>query len=77
MYTLHTVADDDASARRSDTSPLLEPGAASYGATPFAPSQSSSRKIILNATIKMACVFLVSTILLGGTLWLALPTLDE
>lgn len=25
----------------------------------------------------MACIFAVSSIVLGGTLWLALPTLDE
>ena len=27
--------------------------------------------------LKMACIFVVSTLLLGGTLWLALPTLEE
>lgn len=77
MYTLHTVVDDDASSRHSThTSPLVEPGTRSYGAT-NSPSQPSSGRVIFNATLKMACVFLVSTILLGGTLWLALPTLEE
>lgn len=31
----------------------------------------------MNATLKMAAIFTVSTLFLGGTLWLALPTLDE
>ena len=47
----------------------------SYGAT--GPSQPSSRKLLWNATLKMAVIFTVSTIVLGGTLWLALPTLEE
>ena len=47
----------------------------SYGATQ--PSQPSSRKLLWNATLKMGVIFVVSTIILGGTLWLALPTLEE
>ncbi|KAI9066115.1 hypothetical protein FKP32DRAFT_1610284 [Trametes sanguinea] len=46
-----------------------------YGAT--GPSQPSSRRLLWNASLKMGAIFLVSTILLGGTLWLALPTLEE
>ncbi|CDO76506.1 hypothetical protein BN946_scf184361.g5 [Trametes cinnabarina] len=46
-----------------------------YGAT--SPSRPSSRRLLWNASLKMGAIFLVSTVLLGGTLWLALPTLDE
>ncbi|KAF9448606.1 hypothetical protein P691DRAFT_759739 [Macrolepiota fuliginosa MF-IS2] len=76
MYTLHTVGDDDSSSNRSDISPLLDSGGRAYGATPLSSSQPSSSRIIFNATVKMACIFLISTVLLGGTLWLALPTLE-
>lgn len=31
----------------------------------------------MNATLKMAVIFILSTAFLGATLWLALPTLDE
>jgi hypothetical protein len=73
-YTLDTVHDggDD------DLAPLLIPETPSYGATfPHSPTRPSSRKVIFNATLKMACIFGVSTLFLGGTLWLALPTLEE
>jgi hypothetical protein len=33
--------------------------------------------MILNAALKMAAVFIVSTLVLGGTLWFALPTLEQ
>jgi hypothetical protein len=73
-YTLDTVYDG-----RGDRTPLLTPGTPAYGTAnyPHTPSRPSSRRIILNATLKMACIFLVSTLFLGGTLWLALPTLEE
>lgn len=79
MYTLNTVADDDdsSSRRSSNTSPLLSSDSQSYGTTPNSQSRPSSGKVILHATLKMACIFLVSTLLLGGVLWIALPTLDE
>lgn len=80
MYTLHTVAadDDTSSTHSTPASLLLEPGARSYGtAQPSDRSRPSSGRVILKATVKMACLFLISTILLGGTLWLALPTLEE
>ncbi|KAF8876722.1 hypothetical protein BD779DRAFT_1613238 [Infundibulicybe gibba] len=70
-YTLETVHED------TDRAPLISPATPSYGATFPSITRPSSRRIIFNAAIKMACIFLVSTILLGGTLWLALPTLDE
>ncbi|RDB30948.1 Transmembrane protein 41B [Hypsizygus marmoreus] len=72
IYTLATVDHDD-------RSPLLSPSTPSYGTSnyPHTPSRPSSRKVILNATLKMACIFIFSTLVLGGTLWLALPTLEE
>ncbi|THV03177.1 hypothetical protein K435DRAFT_817348 [Dendrothele bispora CBS 962.96] len=72
LYTLATVNDD--------AQPLLSPTTPMYGAaprTPIAPSRPSSRKLIFNAALKMSCIFLLSTLVLGGTLWLALPTLEE
>ena len=47
----------------------------SYGTT--SPAQPSTRRILMNATLKMAAIFVISTAFLGATLWLALPTLDE
>ncbi|KAF9474669.1 hypothetical protein BDN70DRAFT_884553 [Pholiota conissans] len=79
IYTLNTVNNDDDDA--SDTAPLLTPTTPDYGATfprsPTTPSSHSSARVIFNATLKMGCIFAVSTLLLGGTLWLALPTLEE
>ncbi|KDR76396.1 hypothetical protein GALMADRAFT_140096 [Galerina marginata CBS 339.88] len=75
MYTLDTVDDDE----HGDRSPLLSPSTPNYGATfPRSPgAPPSSAKIIFNATLKMACIFLIGSIVLGGTLWMALPTLEE
>ncbi|KAG2017936.1 transmembrane protein [Coprinopsis cinerea AmutBmut pab1-1] len=74
IYTLQTVNYPD----QDDRSPLLAPETPNYGATyPRSPSTTSSSRIILNATLKMACIFVVSSAFLGGVLWLALPTLDE
>ncbi|KAJ6544835.1 hypothetical protein DFH09DRAFT_1040805 [Mycena vulgaris] len=69
-YTLQNIGDQ---------TPINTPTTPSYGST-FAPDgghRPSSRRLILNATLKMACVFLVSTFFLGSILWLALPTLEE
>lgn len=68
-YTLQNVGDH---------TPINTPTTPSYGST-FGPDghRPSSRRLIFNATLKMACVFLVSTVLLGSILWLALPTLEE
>ena len=69
MYTLNTIDDDHA--------PLLTPATPDYGAAfPRSPRPSSTR-VIFHATLKMAGLFVVSTLFLGGTLWLALPTLEE
>ncbi|KAG6877510.1 hypothetical protein C0993_006459 [Termitomyces sp. T159_Od127] len=71
-YTLDTVNNDD-------RSPLLTPATPSYGTAnyPHSPSRPSSRRVILNATLKMAAIFVVSSLFLGLSLWLALPTLEE
>jgi len=76
MYTLDTVDYHD---EESDRAPLLSPTTPDYGATfPRSPGvPQSSTRVIFNATLKMACIFIVSSILLGGTLYLALPTLEE
>ncbi|KAJ7104307.1 hypothetical protein B0H15DRAFT_809420 [Mycena belliarum] len=69
-YTLHTVGQ---------STPINTPSTPSYGAT-FGPDgghRPSSRRLILNATVKMAAVFIVSTVVLGSILWVALPTLEE
>ena len=71
VYTLDTVEE------HSDRSLLISPITPDYGATfPRSSSSPSSRKIIFNAMLKMTCIFLLSTTALGGTLWLALPTLE-
>ena len=75
VYTLDTV--DEEHDRHTDRSLLLSPSTPGYGATlPRSSSARSSRAIIFNALFKMAFLFLLSTAALGGTLWLALPTLD-
>ncbi|KAF9256358.1 hypothetical protein L218DRAFT_1007479 [Marasmius fiardii PR-910] len=71
VYTLDTVHYDD-------HAPLLTPQTPSYGVVaPRSPTRPSSRKLVFNATLKMLCIFLVSSLLLGGILWAALPTLEE
>jgi hypothetical protein len=65
-YTLATV----------ESSSLLSSASISYGSAPVHPPHQSNRRVILNATLKMALIFILSCILLGGTLWISLPTLD-
>ena len=75
VYTLDTV--DGEHDTHNDRSSLLSPSTPDYGATfPRSFSVPSSRTIIFKALLKMACIFFLSTAVLGGTLWLALPTLD-
>ncbi|KAJ6513427.1 hypothetical protein C8R45DRAFT_1154750 [Mycena sanguinolenta] len=69
-YTLHTVAGD------TDNTRINTPTTPSYGST-IDSREPSSRRLIFNATLKMACVFLASTLILGSILWVALPTLVE
>ncbi|KAF8638709.1 hypothetical protein AX17_002004 [Amanita inopinata Kibby_2008] len=76
-YTLHTVHEDGEHSSISDRAPLITPLTPSYGTTLRSPTRPSSRKVIFNATIKMAVIFIMSSLALGGTLWLALPTLSE
>lgn len=91
VYTLHTIPgpstsrphspDSFRTSIESDRAPLLPSSSSmsTYGSVrPTSPgSNISSRKLLLNAGIKMAAVFVISTIFLGGTLWLALPILEE
>ncbi|KZT41288.1 hypothetical protein SISSUDRAFT_1043127 [Sistotremastrum suecicum HHB10207 ss-3] len=68
-YTLRTV-----------NTPLLSPHTPSYGSLPTEMPRSPgvpSKRLLLNAALKCAAIFIISSALLGGTLWLALPTLDE
>ncbi|EMD33409.1 hypothetical protein CERSUDRAFT_126152 [Gelatoporia subvermispora B] len=81
-YSLATVHDDvpyrdnPSPAPTSRTSLLSHSSSEqNYGA--LAPSTPSSKRILMNAALKMAAVFVLSTLFLGGTLWLALPTLAE
>ncbi|KAH9958559.1 hypothetical protein BC827DRAFT_1261240 [Russula dissimulans] len=67
-YTLATV-------QLEESSSLLSSESASYGTTPVHPPHHA-RKVIFNATLKMAVIFLLSCIVLGGTLWISLPTLE-
>jgi len=83
-YTLATVHTDEPELfefadDRAHLLALDSDSGSVYGATPaqsHAP-HTSSPKLLLKAAIRMAAVFVLSTILLGGTLWLTLPTLDE
>jgi len=70
-YTLATVHPGESSSLLSSESAP----SASYGTTPVHPPHHA-RKVIFNATLKMAVIFLLSCIVLGGTLWISLPTLE-
>lgn len=67
-YTLDTVHDTD---------PLLpaDPDS-SYGAADYPPPPPSPTRLLLAAALRMAALFVLASLLLGGTLFLALPTLD-
>ncbi|KAH7884598.1 oxalate transporter [Phlebopus sp. FC_14] len=80
-YTLASVHDDQQYLDDANT-PLLHPGSDAgvvYGATPGQSQHArpSSSKLLLTAAIRMAAVFVISSLVLGGTLWLAFPTLQE
>jgi hypothetical protein len=66
-----------ASMDHSDSSPLLSPSTTNYGTTLSRSPPVRSSKVIFNAALKMAVIFVVSTTVLGGTLWMALPSLEE
>lgn len=85
-YTLATITRPGTpDSFGSDRSPLLRRDGSgsnsrffSYGTIPrILGLEGASRKKLLNAAMKMAALFVLSSLLLGGTLWLALPTLDE
>ncbi len=74
-YSMATVHDPPSSPT-ARTSLLSSNGSdAGYGVA--TPSTPSNRRLLWNATLKMGAIFFISTVLLGGTLWLALPTLEE
>lgn len=74
-YTLATVQHDNNDNRESSSLLSAPSSSSSYGTTPIRPPQHA-RIIIFNATLKMAFIFILSCILLGGTLWISLPTLE-
>lgn len=85
-YTLATISRPGSpDSFDSDRSPLLGRGERetntrffSYGTIPrILGLEGASRKKLMNAALKMAALFVLSSLLLGGTLWLALPTVDE
>lgn len=74
-YTLATVHPDS-----DEFSSLLSPSShnatpPSYGSAPIHPPHNA-RRVVFNATCKMALIFALGCIFLGGTLWISLPTLD-
>ena len=75
-YTLKTIDDERASLLKNGDAP--QP---SYGAVPVDDppplSSAETRRKLLFAGIKMAILFVVSSVLLFAVLKLALPTLDE
>jgi hypothetical protein len=78
-YTLATVDVHSRSpSPASERSQLLSPAGSTYGAAdvPLEP-RPSRRRLLLRAGLTMAAIFVAGTMVLGGTLWLALPTLDE
>ncbi|KAI0833723.1 oxalate transporter [Trametes gibbosa] len=72
-YSMSTVHDMPSPTAR--TSLLSNESDSNYGVAQ--PSRPSNRRLLWNATLKMGAIFFISTVLLGGTLWLALPTLEE
>jgi hypothetical protein len=74
-YTLATVQHDHESNESSSLLSNSSSTSIAYGTTPIHPPHQA-RRVIFNATLKMALIFVVSCIFLGGILWVALPTLD-
>ncbi|KAH8977701.1 oxalate transporter [Lactarius hatsudake] len=74
-YTLATVQHDSESDESSSLLSTSSSTSIAYGTTPMRPPHQT-RRVIFNATLKMALIFVVSCIFLGGILWIALPTLD-
>lgn len=84
-YTLRTIVmNDTEELLPTSSSALLQSTSTNYGATTnkFRSVRRSYRlwstqRPLLKAAIQMAILFVVSCFLLGGTLWLALPRLEE
>jgi hypothetical protein len=70
-YTLATVHESSSLLHESSSAPSV-----SYGTAPVHQPPHHTRRVIFNATLKMALLFVLSCIFLGGTLWIALPTLE-
>jgi hypothetical protein len=75
LATVHHPEFDESSSLLSSSSFQYSSPPVPYGTVPVHPP-NHTRRVILNATLKMALIFVLSCILLGGTLWIALPTLD-
>ncbi|KAG8970583.1 hypothetical protein FRC03_006712 [Tulasnella sp. 419] len=81
-YTLRTIPDTQADERSSLNGSIKAP-VSNYGAVPPTPederplNNAAIKRRLIIAGLKMALVFVVSTALLAGVLYLALPTLDD
>ncbi len=72
-HTLQTMRGDDD--ERASLLSSNSNSSNSYGAAP--PSNApNTRRIVFNATLKMAAIFVCGSLFLGGTLWLSLPPLE-
>jgi hypothetical protein len=73
-YTLATLEHQHPDS--DEFTSLLSPSSpSSYGSAPVH-SPHNTRRVVFNATCKMALIFTLSCIFLGGTLWIVLPTLE-
>ncbi|KAI6155373.1 hypothetical protein BKA82DRAFT_4077799 [Pisolithus tinctorius] len=79
-YTLASVRVDE---QEEDSRTPLLPSTASdnniYGAIPSIShhERPTSSQLLFSAAIRMAVVFVASSLVLGGVLWIALPTLQD
>src|SRR5712675_382299 len=71
-YTLATVHQQET----DEFTSLLAPSSPSYGSVPVHPPHHA-RRVVFIATCKMALIFTLSCLFLGGTLWITLPTLEQ
>ena len=75
QYTLATVNYRDDEHERSSL--LSNSSTSSYGTAPLSPTPPNRKRVIVNAALKMGVIFTLGCLVLGGTLWLALPRLEE
>lgn len=71
LQTMHGDDDERASLLSSNSNSSNSYGAATPSNAP------NTRRIVFNATLKMAAIFVCGSLFLGGTLWLSLPPLEE